>query len=308
MERSFISKWIQAIRPFAYPTTFTAAIVGALYALLISRKNFSIKEWSLWLLLTIVAFLFHTAGNLISEYFDFKHGVDREDTFGSSNVLVGKILTPKSVLNAGLGMLIIGAILGFIVYILKNYDYKILILGGIGFLGALFYTGWPFNYKYYGLGDLGIFIVFGPALTSASFLVLYGDLIKEIFYLGTVVGMLVVSVLHANNFRDINQDRRAGIKTFAMLLGEKGSKIYYAFLVFGAYIIIITLSILKIVPIYSLLIILTFPIAIKNQKKINSQIGGSGEKISMMDMFSAQHLLGFGILLSISLIIGRFFH
>ncbi len=307
MERSFTSKWIQAIRPFAYPTTFTATIVGALYALLITEINFTFKQWMLWLILTMVAFLFHTAGNLISEYFDFKHGVDREDTLGSSNVLVGKILAPKSVLKAGLGMLFIGATLGFIVYILKNYDYRILILGGVGFLGALFYTGWPFNYKYYGLGDLGVFIVFGPALTSASFLVLYGELVKEIFYLGVVVGMLVVSVLHANNFRDISQDKRANIKTFAMFLGEKGSKIYYASLVFGAYFIIITLSILKIVPIYSLLIILTSPIAIKNQRKINAQIGESGENISMMDMFSAQHLLGFGVLLSISLILGKIF-
>ncbi len=306
MERSFVSKWIQAIRPFAYPTTFVSCLIGAFYAVYFYKTWFSFYDWFIWFLTTLVAFLFHTGANVVSEYFDFKKGVDRIDTLGSSGILVNNIMTPKQILKGGIIFLIIGAILGIIVFFLRNGNVNFLILGLIGFLGAFFYTGWPVNYKYLGLGDLGVFIVFGPVLASATFLAISDKFHVNIIYSGIIIGMLVVSILHANNFRDIKQDSRANIKTFAMLLGEKGSKIYYSFLVLGVYVLSALFIFLKIIPLWSFIIVLAVPMTLNNVKKINSGSIENPQPIAMMDMFSAKNLMNFGLLYVIGIIIGYF--
>jgi 1,4-dihydroxy-2-naphthoate octaprenyltransferase len=57
------------------------------------------------------------------------------------------------------------------------------------------------------------------------------------------MSMLVIAILHANNWRDAISDSERKIKTVASLLGDKGSEIYYGFLIFGSMAIIFGLMI-----------------------------------------------------------------
>jgi len=105
----------------------------------------------------------------------------------------------------------------------------------LGTFLALGYTAGPAPLKYLGLGDLAVFISFGPALMAYSSVVLVGAIHWEVIIFTLPVTSYVVATLHANNYRDIDSDRRAGIRTLATLLGPKLSLQYYYLLLGSAH-------------------------------------------------------------------------
>jgi 1,4-dihydroxy-2-naphthoate octaprenyltransferase len=299
--RSKLSIWIQAFRPFAYSASVTPVILAAMLALTYKMEG---TYWFLFPVILICAVLFHTGANLVSEYFDYKNQVDKSDTFGSSRVLVEGLLKPKQVLNAGIIAFALGFVLGLILVYFRGTD--ILILGLIGLIGGYFYTAKPFQFKYIALGDLLIFLLFGPLLVLGAYLGLTGEMNYYVLLVSIPVGFLVVAILHANNTRDIKYDRRAQIKTLAMLVGLKGAKIEYYFLIFGAFLSVILLILFKILSPWSLLVFLSLPPALKNVKLISNVDAENPASIAMLDVLTAQHHMIFGLLLSIGILISYF--
>lgn len=299
--RSKLSIWIQAFRPFAYSASVTPVILAAMLALTYNPDR---TYWFLFPVILICAVLFHTGANLVSEYFDYKNQVDKTDTFGSSRVLVEGLLQPKQVLNAGIILFALGFVLGLILVYFRGTD--ILILGLIGLIGGYFYTAKPFQFKYIALGDLLIFLLFGPLLVLGAYLGLTGEMNYSVLLVSIPIGFLVVAILHANNTRDIKFDRRAQIKTLAMLVGLKGAKIEYYFLIFGAFLSVILLILFKILSPWSLLVFVSLPPALKNVKLISNVDAENPASIAMLDVLTAQHHMIFGLLLSIGILISYF--
>jgi len=299
--RSKLSIWIQAFRPFAYSASVTPVILAAMLALTYNPDR---TYWFLFPVILICAVLFHTGANLVSEYFDYKNQVDKSDTFGSSRVLVEGLLQPKQVLNAGIILFALGFVLGLILVYFRGTD--ILILGLIGLIGGYFYTAKPFQFKYIALGDLLIFLLFGPLLVLGAYLGLTGEMNYSVLLVSIPIGFLVVAILHANNTRDIKFDRRAQIKTLAMLVGLKGAKIEYYFLIFGAFLSVILLILFKILSPWSLLVFVSLPPALKNVKLISNVDAENPASIAMLDVLTAQHHMIFGLLLSIGILISYF--
>lgn len=299
--RSKLSIWIQAFRPFAYSASVTPVILAAMLALTYNTDG---TNWFLFPVILICAVLFHTGANLVSEYFDYKNNVDKTDTFGSSRVLVEGLLQPKQVLNAGIITFALGFVLGLILVYFRGTD--ILLLGIIGLIGGYFYTAKPFQFKYIALGDLLIFLLFGPLLVLGAYLGLTGDMNYQVLLVSIPIGFLVVAILHANNTRDMKYDRRAQIKTLAMLIGLKGAKIEYYFLIFGAFLSVVILILFKILSPWSLLVFLSLPPALKNVQTIAQVDAENPSSIAMLDVLTAQHHMLFGLLLSIGILISYF--
>lgn len=97
-------------------------------------------------------------GNLISDYFDYLHHVDRKETFGSSRMLVNKVFTPKTFLYFGLTLLLAGSLIGL--YLLLNTSENLFWIGAIGVLSTYFY----YKLKYNALGDILQFLLFTVCL------------------------------------------------------------------------------------------------------------------------------------------------
>ena len=77
------------------------------------------------------------------------------------------------------------------------------------------------------MGDLDIFIIFGCLTVLGLAYAVTGAWHPEMLVLSLPIGLITVSVLHANNTLDIPTDKAAGIKTFAMVIGEKPSTVLY---------------------------------------------------------------------------------
>jgi 1,4-dihydroxy-2-naphthoate octaprenyltransferase len=292
-KRSLPSVWLQATRPFSLTASVLPVVIGAVLSATVEGP----VEWPLFPLIVACSLLFHIGTNMVSDYFDFRRGVDRDETFGSSRVLLEGLLTPKQLLAAGIILFAVGFSLGLLL---------VFILGVIGLLGGWFYTGGPVAYKYVALGDILVFILMGPLMVIGSYFALTGQFSLTVLYASLPVGCLVAAILHANNLRDITHDARANIKTMAMVLGVPAAKAIYVGLVTGAYLVVFVMVLARLVTPLALVILLTLPLALRNVKAVLASVPGNPESIAMGDVMSAQLHLAFCALFGVAIFVGTF--
>lgn len=292
MQNTF-KQYLIAARPWALPASTMPALVAISYVFLIRHELLNINWWY-GVLALFGAAIFQTAGNLISDYFDYKYGVDRTETFGSSRMLVDKVFSPKTILRYGLILLLIGCLIG--IYFLFNTSYNLLGIGLIGVFCTFFYYKLKFN----ALGDLTIFIIYGQLIALGTYLVMTNQLRGNILLISASLGFLIINILHANNTRDIKHDGEANIKTQAMVLGVKKSITQYILLSYGAYFIILLCVVLGILHWLSLIVFITLPVLLKNIKVMKTAQVEKPELIKDMDAATAQLVMMFSLLLAIS--------
>ncbi len=300
--RSSFSVWLQAIRAFAFPASVVPILVGAMLALNYQGD----VMWELFPLVFICSILYHGGTNLVSDYYDYVKGVDKNYTFGSSRVVVEGLLTARQILNGGLLLFGLGVLFGLGLLYFRGLP--MFYLGAIGLIGGYLYCGKPIGFKYIALGDLGVFTLMGPLMTIGSYYALTGDFTRAglmtPLLVSIPVGMLTAAILHANNTRDITHDNEARIKTFAGLIGHKAAKVEYLILVLGAFAAVGLMVWSKTLPIYSLAVFISIVPALKNIRQMFASHPGNVEDIAMLDVQTAQHHLMFGVLLVISIVVG----
>jgi len=86
--------------------------------------------------------------------------------------------------------------------------------------------------KYRALGDIAVFINFGTLGTLGAWITQTGKQAIIPVTWSIPISMLIVAILHANNWRDIGTDS-SRIKTVASFLVNRGSYFYYITLIFG---------------------------------------------------------------------------
>ena len=298
---SSIALWWRAVRPFSFTVSLIPPILGAVLAVF---ENPGLKiNWFRFILTMIGCITAHAGANLLSDYYDYEARVDREGTFGSSGLLVGKIMQPRQIFWGGLvGILIALGIGLYLVFVTPNG----LFLLGLIFIGGIlgvFYTAHPIAFKYRALGDIAVFISFGSAMVLGAYYVqAHGFSWAPVLY-ALPIALLVDAILHSNNLRDIANDEAVHIKTIPILVGEKVSKWIYYGLIFGAYVLILVLIVWAGLPSLSLLTLLSLPLAIKLVKMVRDKEKMPEKEFAMIDAATAQFHLAFGMLMILSLII-----
>jgi 1,4-dihydroxy-2-naphthoate octaprenyltransferase len=209
-------------------------IFGTSLAVVIGQVHLNPLRFILALLAMVIL---HTAANMLSDVFDFRQGLDRDITPVSGAIVRGW-LSAKAVAAASALLFVIGSAIGLILVALTGT--VLLIVGGIGVVIGIFYTA----LKYHALGDLAVLFNLG-ILGSLGSWVVQTEAFSWIPVIWTVpMAMLVAAILHANNWRDSVSDKEKRVTTFASVLGDKGSLIYYGFLIIGPFTIILSLILL----------------------------------------------------------------
>ena len=226
-----LKKWIIAFRPWALPASSMPVVFGTSLAVVIGRARFSLGPF---LLALVGMMVLHTAANMLSDVFDFRRGLDKDVT-PVSGALVRGWLSGRQVASGSAFLFIIGTAIGL--YLVSVAGRTLLVVGALGLAVGISYTA----LKYHALGDLAVFLNFGLLGSLGAWLV-QTRRFSWIPVIWTVpMAMLVVAILHANNWRDSISDRERRVTTVAALLGDRGSLFYYGFLVFGSLTIVVGL-------------------------------------------------------------------
>ena len=179
-------------------------------------------------------------------------------------------------------------------------------LVAIGAFLGFFYTAKPFVIKYRALGDLAVFLAFGPAMCLGAFFVQANYYSWSPVFYAIPVALLVDEVLHSNNLRDIKSDKIADITTLPIMIGEENAKKMYYGLIIGAYIAILALIFFAHLTLTSLLTFVSLPLAIKSIKAVQNKQNTPPEEFATIDARTAQFHSAFSLLFIVSIIIGYF--
>jgi len=290
-----MNKYISATRPWSLPASIMPALVTISFVFLNKTSLLQSVEidWIAAILALLGAAVFHLSGNLISDYFDYKHGVDSHENIGQTNLtIVDGIIPARTILSFGVILMAVGTAIGL--YLMARCGLPVLYIGIIGTLLTIFY----FFLKANALGDLCILINFGILIPLGTYYCASGVFFPQILYVTISTGLLVVCILHANNMRDRVLDTRACVTSFAKILGTKGSKLYYIAMVIAAYLIIIVNIIFGNLPIIALIVLLSCPIAFTNIKKMADC--NEMTDIASLDGESAKLVMIFSLFVSIA--------
>ena len=291
-----LKAWFFATRPWSFPASAMPVVVTLAYLQWMGCE----VNWlvGLWTLVNIV--LFHAAANTWSDYFDFKKGVDRKDTIGGVSLTSGEFL-PKEIFSLATGLLVVSVLSG--VALVACTGLTTLYLGLAGSALILLY---PFL-KYNALGDVDIFLTFSLLPILGTSFVATGFFYLQVMWLTIPVGLITVGILHINNTRDIEHDRRAGINTFAMLAGRRMSVLLYCFQMIFPFIWVVASAVKGLFPWWSLLVFLAIVPAIGNIRKAVSYFEGGAKALTGADELTAKLQLVFSLLLSLSFFVASLF-
>ena len=263
---SLFQIWWLAIRPRTLPAAASGVVMGSALAWYDGSFQFGPAFAAL-----LVALLLQIGSNVANDVFDFERGADTSERQGPLRVTQAGLLSPAQVKR---GMYIIfglAALCGL--YLASLRGWIVILIGVAAIISAVAYTGGPFPLGYYGLGDLFVFIFFGVTAVTGTYFVQVGSVSSATWWMSVPVGLIITAILVVNNLRDLENDRKAGKHTLAVVFGEKATKIEYVLCVGIAYLILPVLVFLQTVPVAGLLAWLSLPIAIKTLRTVFTQKG-----------------------------------
>lgn len=270
--------WLLAIRPRTLPAAAAGVVMGS--ALAWMDGSFQLLPA---LVALGVALLLQIGSNVANDVYDFERGTDTSERQGPLRVTQAGLLTPAQIKRGMWVIFGLAAVLGLYLAFLRGW--VVVWIGLAAILAAITYTGGPFPFGYYGLGDLFVFVFFGPAAVVGTYFVQTGSVSAAAWWMSVSIGLLVTAILVVNNLRDLENDRKAGKRTLAVRLGERGARLEYLFCMIVAYFVVLLTSWLGLVPWLALLTWLSLPLAVKTARTVftqagrplNAALGGTGQ-------------------------------
>jgi 1,4-dihydroxy-2-naphthoate octaprenyltransferase len=292
-----LKDYIIATRPWSLSMTFISVTVGTLVA-----WQEGPVAWGWYAFTLFGMFCFHSAVNILNDYFDTKYQVDQPDSptvhYRSHPIFAG-LMTPRQLLLEGI--LLFAATIAIGLTLAWARSPWILWIGLGGFLAGVFYTAGPVKYKYKALGEVSVALMWGPGMVEGAYAVQRNALSWRALWISIPFGVLVALVIFANNFRDTAYDARQKVVTLGILLGPKASMAVYVGFIAAAYAAIAAMVALKVLSLWGLLVLLSLPKAVSLIRTFLKSVPEAA------DALTAQLDTVFGVLLLAALALEKFF-
>lgn len=231
-----VAVWWLAGRPFSFPASVIPVTLGTVAAVVTGGAAFSPFVF-IACLAGIV--LLHAASNMLNDVFDYKLGIDTT-IFPESGAVVRHLLTPAHALRGALVYCLLGSALGLWVAFQSTLD--IIWIGFLGVATGIGYSLTARGLKYRGYGDFCVFFAFGILGTLGGWTAQAGSTSWLPVLWAIPVGLLIIAILHANNWRDIGGDIAAGSSSVASTLGDRLSMVYYVALLFVPFLLVLVFT------------------------------------------------------------------
>jgi 1,4-dihydroxy-2-naphthoate polyprenyltransferase len=229
-----ISKWLIATRSGVTTVTLYSCCMGGLLAW--REGSFS---WLTWIIVTIGLFLAHGTNNLLNDYTDFSRGIDKDNYFriqyGVHPLVQGFWTKPQQLRWF--------AVSGFLatlsgVYALFYTHFNLTVIGLFAF-GALMLLFYTYPLKYFALGELAIFLIWGPIMVAGVYLVLTQNWNWNIALAGVPFGLCVASINVGKHIDKRLEDKARGVTTLPVLTGETFARVLNISVIVLAYALVV---------------------------------------------------------------------
>lgn len=245
------------------------------------------------------ALLLQVGANFANDVFDFKKGADTSDRLGPPRATQMGLLSPGQMLAAMWLVFALAMLVG--IYLVYVGGWPIVAVGLASIAAAIIYTGGPWPIGYHALGDLFTFVFFGVVAVVGACYVQAGDVPALALAASIPVGCTVTQILVVNNLRDIPTDKNSGKTTLAVILGDRGTRAWYAILLAVALVVPIGISLVSTAEWAWAASLISLPWAAKPFRAILS--GASGRNLNPVLKATARYNLVLGLLLAAAIAI-----
>jgi len=245
------------------------------------------------------AILIQILSNYANDYFDFLKGADRENRVGPTRATSAGWLTPKQ-MQVALAVIVLVSLVpgGYLIY---RGGLPILIIGAVSLILAFAYTAGPIPLGYLGLGDLFVFIFFGPVAVIGTEYVQSFQFSLHGLLAGISAGCFSVAILTVNNYRDVESDILVGKRTLAVRFGKRFAQIEYMTMLLVSVIMVPSLLAFKEYGQIDILFLMV--LIIPTVFLIRSMLRLKGSELNLLLANTAKLLLVYSILFSVLWII-----
>jgi 1,4-dihydroxy-2-naphthoate octaprenyltransferase len=255
-----VNKWVLGARVRTLP----AAIAPVVVASSLAGSEFN---WSRSVLALTVGIWLQIGVNFANDYSDGIKGTD-DDRVGPIRLVASGLASANSVKTAALVSFLIASIAGLWLSLLTSF--VLIPIGLICIAAAWGYTGGKNPYGYRGFGEISVFIFFGIVATVGSFYVQTEKITLMSFIVAIPMGALSCAILTVNNIRDLDKDKFAGKRTFAVRVGDSKARRIYVSLLILAHIA----AVATFIP-ATLLTLIAAPLTFTLSKLVLSQASGA---------------------------------
>lgn len=228
MDKEIIRKnsfkaWLLAARP----KTLTGASVPVMIALAMAYTDLQGNGFRIIpaVLCALFAFVMQIDANFVNDYFDFISGKDDEQRLGPpracamgwidvAKMKVGIVITTVIACIIGLPLVVYGGV-------------EMILVGALCVVFCFLYTTLLASR---GLGDLLVLVFFGIVPVCATYYLQTDTCTWIVFLASLACGLVIDTLLVVNNYRDIDNDRRAGKKTLIVMIGADKGRLLYLWL------------------------------------------------------------------------------
>lgn len=297
-----LKAWILAARP----KTLTSAAVPVLLGIALARGcMYEIKVLPA-VLCMLFAFLMQIDANLVNDYFDFMRGNDDETRLGPKRACAQGWVT-CSAMRTGIAITtLLACACGLPLCWYGGWPMLL-----VGFGCVVFCFLYTTTFSYIGMGDVLVLVFFGLVPVSFTYYLVnpfpFDTFLPEVLVVAVACGLVVDALLIVNNYRDIDNDIRAGKVTLVVRLGKKTSLRLYLFLGIIAVLLILLVELAAyyvcgvshyMAAVLSAFYLIPHLFTWRKMKRI-----GAGRKLNEVLGDTARNILIFGLLTSLGLLL-----
>jgi len=253
----FVSQWLLITRAAVFTMTATSGLIGGLLAAAIADHT----DWLNFALAVIGLVIAHAANNMTNDYFDLQTGVDTDEYARAPyapHPVLGGLISKQALRRA---ILLFNLVDAFVMaFLALRTGWPILVFALLGLFISVFYVAPPIKLKHHGLGEPGVFVVWGPLMIGGTYYATANAMPPLGVWLACIpYALIVTTVLIGKHIDKREVDKTKGIRTVPVIIGERASKVLNVALMVGYYVTIVTLVLTGTLGVGVLLVGLAIP-------------------------------------------------
>jgi 1,4-dihydroxy-2-naphthoate octaprenyltransferase len=213
MSNPSIKTWFLAFRPKTLPAAIAPVMIATAMAF-----GDGVEHFPTAFVCLLAALAIQIGTNIANDYYDFKKGTDSIDRIGPTRMTQSGLIKPSTMKFAFIVSFLIATLLG--AWLINRGGWPIAVIGVLAIISGILYTAGPYPLGYIGLGEIFVFIFFGPVAVAGTYYVQSYEINMAVILAGLAPGLISVAILTVNNLRDIDSDRKAGKHTLAVRFGR----------------------------------------------------------------------------------------
>jgi 1,4-dihydroxy-2-naphthoate octaprenyltransferase len=215
-----VSRWLLITRACVFSMTITSALIGGLLA----AATAPAPNWGFFTLALVGLVLAHAANNMINDFFDTTGGVDTSEytrALYAPHPLLSGLISKRGLVASIAAVNVVDLVILLVLVSARGWLVAAFALAGL-FI-SVFYVAPPLKLKHHGLGEPGVFVVWGPLMIGGTYYVTAGSIPPWVWVAALPYAISVTTVLIGKHVDKYEQDSARGIHTLPVLLGREAS-------------------------------------------------------------------------------------